>query len=100
MTSRMNRRGDLKLILFVAGDTLNSSLAIANLSSICRAHLSDRHQLEIVDVLREPNRALQDSVFMTPTLLKLSPKPVRIIVGTLSDTQPVLDALGLSGSSV
>jgi len=32
---------------------------------------------------------------MTPTLVKLAPSPVRRIVGTLSQVQTVLQALGL-----
>ncbi len=39
--------------------------------------------------------ALKDNVLMTPTLLKLAPAPVRRIVGALSQTQTVLDTLGL-----
>jgi circadian clock protein KaiB len=69
---------------------------VANLAALCRAHLLDRHDIEIVDVFREPKRALADGIFMTPTLVKLLPSPVpRKIVGTLSQTQPVLQALGL-----
>ena len=48
-----------------------------------------------MDVFREPKRALADGIFMTPTLVKLAPPPVRRIVGTLSQTQTVLQALGL-----
>ena len=36
-----------------------------------------------------------DGIFMTPTLVKLAPSPTRRIVGTLSQTQPVMQALGL-----
>ncbi len=39
--------------------------------------------------------ALKDNVLMTPILLKLSPAPVRRIVGALSQMQTVLDTLGL-----
>jgi circadian clock protein KaiB len=81
--------------LYVAGDTQNSLLAVANLNALCRAHLPDRHGIEVVDVFRDPERALADGVLMTPTLVKLSPSPVRRIVGTLSQTQTVLLALGL-----
>lgn len=81
--------------LYVAGDTMNSSQAIANLAALCRSHLPDHHQVEIIDVLQQPKRALADSVFMTPTLLKLTPVPLRRIVGTLSPLQPVLDTLGI-----
>jgi circadian clock protein KaiB len=49
----------------------------------------------VVDVFREPRRALADGVFMTPTLVKLGPAPVRRIVGTLGQLETVLIALGL-----
>lgn len=81
--------------LYVAGDAQNSAQAMTNLASLCRTHLANRHEIEIVDVLREPRRALEDNVMMTPTLVMLAPGPVRRIVGTLSNTQPVLECLGL-----
>ena len=91
----MSRRALFKFRLYVAGDTQNSVNAIANLTALCRAHLPDRHEIEVVDVFREPKRALADAILMTPTLVKLTPSPVRRIVGTLSQTIPVLQALGL-----
>lgn len=84
-----------KFRLYVAGDALNSAQAAANLAALCRDYLPDRHHIEVVDVFRQPKRALTDGIFMTPTLLKLTPSPVRRIVGTLSPIQPVLEALGL-----
>lgn len=90
----MKRLPTFKFRLYIAGDALNSAQAQANLGALCRAHLADRHEIEIVDVFREPQRALADGIFMTPTLVKLAPPPVRRIVGTLSQTQTVLQALG------
>ncbi len=84
-----------KFRLYVAGDAPNSAQAVANLTALCRKHLLDRHEIDIVDVFREPKRALEDGIFMTPTLVKLAPSPVRRIVGTLSQAQTVLQALGL-----
>jgi len=84
-----------KFRLYVAGDTQNSAQAVANLNALCRAHLPDRHRIEVVDVFREPKRALADGILMTPTLVKLSPSPLRRTVGTLSQAQTVLLALGL-----
>ena len=86
----------LKFRLYVAGDALNSAQALANLTALCRAHLPDRHEIEVVDVFKEPERALADRIFMTPTLIKFAPSPVLSIVGTLSRTQTVLQALGLA----
>jgi circadian clock protein KaiB len=91
----MSRRALFKFHLYVAGDAPNSAQAIANLAAFCLAHLPDRYEIEVVDVFREPKRALTEGIFMTPTLVALTPPPVRRIVGTLSQTQTVLLALGL-----
>jgi circadian clock protein KaiB len=85
--------------LFVAGDTPNSTQALGNLTALCREHLAGRHEIEVVDVFREPKRALAESILMTPTLVKLAPPPLRKIVGTLSDTRSVLDALGIEAAA-
>lgn len=86
----------LKFRLYVAGGTLNSVQAIANFKVLCEQHLSDQYELEIVDVLREPKRALADGILMTPTLVKIAPGPVARIIGTLSQAQATtLHALGL-----
>ncbi len=81
--------------LYVAGDGTNSVQASENLAALCRNYLVDRCVVEIVDVFQEPMRALADEVFMTPTLLKLGPAPVRRIVGTLSVLSTLLTALNL-----
>jgi circadian clock protein KaiB len=81
--------------LYIAGDAQNSVQAVANLRALCRTYLPDRHEIEVVNVFQAPKRALADGIFMTPALIKLSPMPIRKIVGTLSQTQPLLHALGL-----
>jgi circadian clock protein KaiB len=84
-----------KFRLYIAGDAQNSAQAIANLAAICRGHLRDGHEVEVVDVFLEPERALADRILMTPTLVILTPGPVRRIVGNLSQPASVLHALGL-----
>jgi circadian clock protein KaiB len=93
----MSRRAKFKFRLYVAGDAQNSLLAIANLKALCLEHLPQLHDIEVVNVFREPKRALADGIFMTPTLVKLAPSPApRRIVGTLSQAEPVLQALGMA----
>ncbi len=92
----MRQRAVFKFQLFVAADSLNSVQATANLGALCRKYLPDRYEIEIVDVFLEPKRALAEHIRMTPTLLKVWPRPARRIIGTLSQTQRVLDTLGLS----
>jgi circadian clock protein KaiB len=91
----MSRQRPFRFRLYVADSTQNSLQAEANLTAFCRDYLADRHHIEVVDVLREPKRALEDGIFMTPTLLVLSPAPVRRIVGTLSQTLTILHTLKL-----
>jgi circadian clock protein KaiB len=95
----MTRRAQFRLRLYVAGSAQNSTLALANLTALCRKYLPDHHEIEIVDVFRHPKRALADGIFLTPTLIKLSPLPARRIVGTLTQTQTVMQALGLDDSA-
>jgi len=90
-----SRPGKFKFRIYVAGDTHNSTLAVANLTALCREHLPDRFAIEVVNVFQEPKRALADGILMTPTLVKLAPTPIERIVGTLSQMQPVLLVLGL-----
>jgi circadian clock protein KaiB len=85
--------------LYIAGGAPNSLLAIANLQAICREHLKGIHQLEIVDILEQPLRAMADGVLVTPSLTKVSPRPTANIVGNLSEKSKVLLALGLKGTA-
>ena len=83
----------LRLRLYVAGAAPNSLRAIVNLRTICDDHFAAGHELEIVDLLENPKRALADGIIVTPTLLKLSPSPAQRVIGTLGDTSQVLMAL-------
>jgi circadian clock protein KaiB len=93
----VKRRAPFRFRLYVADGAQNSVQAVANLNAICDAHLKDRYEIVVVDVFREPKRALADGIFMTPTLVRITPTPALKIIGTLSQTRPVLDALGLPG---
>lgn len=87
------RTPGLRLRLYVAGNAPNSVRAIANARAICDEHFAAGHELEIVDLLEHPHRALADGIIVTPTLLKLLPLPVQRVIGSLSDTNQVLQAL-------
>ncbi len=88
----------MSLRLYVAGNGPNSSAARANLQTVIRDSDGDgpRVELEVVDVLKDPLRALEDGILVSPTLVRLSPRPTVRIVGNLSDLDTVRFALGLS----
>lgn len=52
-------------------------------------------QDEIIDVLEKPELAERDKVLATPTVAKVSPLPLRKIVGDLSYKEKVLAGLNL-----
>ncbi len=83
----------LKLRLYVAGRAPNSLRAIGNSKAICEEHFSGRYELEIIDMIAHPKRAIADGIVVTPTLLRLAPEPVIRVIGNLSDTDKVLTVL-------
>jgi len=97
MRKRRDRREPFVLRLYVADRESTAVRAMANLEAMCREFLPDGCKLEIIDILREPQRGLGDNIMVTPTLIKLAPQPVRRIFGDLSDRGRLLDALGLTG---
>ena len=93
MPEAATKNGGLVLRLYIAGNAPNSLSAIDNVKAICEAHFADGHELEIVDSLTDPRRALADGIIVTPTLLKLYPLPVQRLIGNLSDARQVVLAL-------
>src|SRR5580700_10340436 len=81
--------------LYLAGGAPHSVRAFANLYAICKKHFPGSHRIEVVDVLKEPMRALSEAILVTPTVVKVSPLPEQQIIGDLSQEDEVLSALGL-----
>lgn len=83
--------------LFIAGHEPNSRKAKAVLSRLAGEYLKDRCEILVVDVFEDYEAAIQYGVSVVPTLILESPPPVRTIVGSLSDEDKVMTALGLCG---
>jgi circadian clock protein KaiB len=81
------------LTLYVTGTSPRTKVAIDNLNKICAQELAGQYKLEIVDVLENPQRAEDERILATPTLIKQLPPPLRRVIGDLSDKDKVL--LGL-----
>jgi circadian clock protein KaiB len=81
--------------LYITGRSSHSQRAIANLQRLCDEALQDDYELSIVDVLEAPEQAEADRILATPTLIRCRPQPMRRVIGDLSDTTKVLNALGL-----
>src|SRR5207244_9532174 len=69
------------LKLYVTGKTPRAELAIANLRRICEEDLHGEYQLDIIDVLENPQAAEDEKILATPTLIKRLPPPLRRVIG-------------------
>lgn len=84
------------LILFISGMSVKSSRAIENINRICDENPGKKINLRIIDISKDKEKAVEYQIFALPALLKLSPAPVRTILGDLSDKQKVLQILELN----
>jgi len=50
------------LRLYVAGQSPKSLLAFANLRVLCDEHLAGRYDIEVVDLVEQPERAKSDDI--------------------------------------
>jgi circadian clock protein KaiB len=89
----------LVLRLYVAGQTPKSLRAIDNLQRICDAEFAGRYHIEIIDLVQHPQRARDDEIIAVPTLVRQLPRPLRKIIGDLSDTSKVLVGLQIAPAS-
>ncbi|MGK7943108.1 MAG: circadian clock KaiB family protein [Microcystaceae cyanobacterium] len=86
------------LRLYITGNSRRSQMAITNLFRICHEELKDQYTVEIIDVLEHPQKAEQEKILVTPTLIKQLPPPLQRIIGDMSNTQKVLLGLDLISS--
>ena len=83
------------LKLYVTGQTLNSIKAIHNLKKILSGELKDMYELEVINVLENPQLAEDERIMATPTLSRSLPLPIKRIIGDLSDKDKVLIGLDI-----
>ena len=83
------------LMLFIAGMTPHSAVAVENLRRICDQFLEGRFALEIVDVNKEKHKAVEHEIIAIPTLVRTRPVPRRMVLGDLSQTEKVLKMLDI-----
>lgn len=90
---RINSGPEWRLRLYVAGNTPKSTAALGNLRRICEEHLAGKYEIEVVDLIRNPQLARGDQILAVPTLVRKLPPPLRRIIGDLSNTERVLVGL-------
>lgn len=85
----------LVLQLFASGMSIKSMEAIANIQHLCNQHLDGAFELEVIDIYKNPHAAEQNNIVFSPSLVRQSPGPKKVVVGTFADTNEIIKALGI-----
>ena len=84
-----------QLRLYVTDSTSRSLTAFANLKKLCESQLKGCYRITVIDLLKQPQLAKGDQILAVPTVVRRLPKPVRTIIGNLSNADRVLIGLDL-----
>ena len=87
------------LTLYVAGQTPKSLSALTNLRKICEDYLQGRYTLDVIDVTKHPEVAIEHQILALPTLVRKIPTPLRKLIGDLSNTEKALIAMDIRSVS-
>jgi len=82
-----------QLRLYVAGQTQKSIAALVNLKRLCETHLAGQYEIEVIDLVKNPQLAEGDQILALPTLVRRLPKPAKKLIGDLSNEIRVLVGL-------
>jgi circadian clock protein KaiB len=84
-----------QLRLYVTDSTPKSAVAFSNLKTFCEGHLKNRYRITVIDLVKQPHLAKGDQILAVPTVVRKLPKPVRTIIGNLSNMENMLVGLDL-----
>jgi len=85
----------LQLKLYVVDRTPRTRRAIAQVRRVFNKIGLLNYDIEVIDVLDQPERARQDQIIATPTLIRTAPLPQRRVLGDFSNHEQVLASLDL-----
>jgi circadian clock protein KaiB len=79
----------------VAGATERSREALLRVRKLCETELNGQYDLEVIDIYQQPILARDGQILATPTLVREFPRPVRRLIGNLSNTIGLFVGLAL-----
>ena len=81
------------LRLFISGDNADADKTLSNIHQLLERGLDSPYTLKVIDIDNNPQQAARDGILVTPTLVRVSPLPVRRIVGQLEDIDRILSII-------
>ncbi|SRR5258705_6495242 len=81
--------------LYITGASPNSSRAVANLKVFFEKFLTNRYELQIIDVYQQPHIVQSVDIIALPLLVKKFPLPESRMIGDMSNSDKLLKYLNL-----
>lgn len=91
----LNIQDKIVLQLFISGMSPMSVRAVENVRVLCKDYLGEMCELEIIDIYKHPEVAVMEQIVFSPSLIKRLPLPEKTIIGTFTDINKVIAAVGL-----
>lgn len=92
-SATQNQMQGYVLRLYVSSSNARVERILETLHQLLEEHLRQPYTLRVIDVRRHPEQAESDQITATPTLVKVSPAPVRRIAGALDQPEMLLKIL-------
>jgi circadian clock protein KaiB len=79
--------------IFVAGLSPRNKQLISAFQEVCSDKLKHKHQIEIIDILKNSREAEVQRVLATPTIVRQKPSPEKRIIGDFREASKAEKAL-------
>lgn len=88
------------LCLYASGDEEKTDKTARLLKEICDENLAGKCEIEVVDIMTNPQTAAKENIIATPCLIKKYPPPTKRLIGDLTDKKKLLKGLGIEDNGL
>lgn len=81
------------LHLYISSNSHSAEQTLSSIHQLLEEGLNNPYTLKIIDIAKNPEQAVAHQILITPTLVRISPKPIRRVVGQLNDIKRILDII-------
>lgn len=85
--------GNYVFRLFISSDHTTAEKTLNSIHQLLEQGLDTPYTLKVIDVKKNPEQAVIHQIVITPTLIRVEPKPVKRIVGQFDDLSRVLSII-------
>ncbi|AMM51931.1 hypothetical protein TH61_13095 [Rufibacter sp. DG15C] len=89
-----------RIQLYISGETQTTIKAKGMMDSICTDHLKGDCDIEVIDILVDPEKAEEEGIMAIPTLIRKSPLPEIRLIGALTIKTRIITGLGIEMEDV